>query len=314
MPALTLTIDAADEWAEEQRQAGRRVVFTNGVYDLVHPGHIEYLEAAKAAGDVLIVAVNSDRSLTIINTGGANRLFANVEFSNPTFYSAQDGHQDYLSNAHAPFTFGVSRCPLTDSSDGILKRPATDPVLIEAVDENSFWTWKNSLQVVDGRGSTIPIPDKVRLYFKAGAGHLGIHGLLSPPLAPRGFMGECQYAAQALNAPAFNPQSTIRNPHCYPCLRRRSRLRKKLSSASKWSPCRPDEKQWKNPRLSSHLNDAVFSALNGDLAQVTGPFPFKATPQPTSTSDSLCRALRSSIWCWSKRPVMGSIRISTPPR
>ena len=62
-PAPVLTIDAAALWAEEQRRAGRRVVFTNGVYDLVHPGHIEYLEAAKAAGDVLIVAVNSDRSV-----------------------------------------------------------------------------------------------------------------------------------------------------------------------------------------------------------------------------------------------------------
>jgi rfaE bifunctional protein nucleotidyltransferase chain/domain len=63
MPAPVLTIDAAATWAGDQRRAGRRVVFTNGVYDLVHPGHIEYLEAAKAAGDVLIVAVNSDRSV-----------------------------------------------------------------------------------------------------------------------------------------------------------------------------------------------------------------------------------------------------------
>jgi rfaE bifunctional protein nucleotidyltransferase chain/domain len=63
MPAPILTIDAAAMWAEDQHRAGRRVVFTNGVYDLVHPGHIEYLEAARAAGDVLIVAVNSDRSV-----------------------------------------------------------------------------------------------------------------------------------------------------------------------------------------------------------------------------------------------------------
>jgi D-beta-D-heptose 7-phosphate kinase/D-beta-D-heptose 1-phosphate adenosyltransferase len=61
--AAILTVDTAAAWAEDQRRAGRRVVFTNGVYDLVHPGHIEYLEAARAAGDVLIVAVNSDRSV-----------------------------------------------------------------------------------------------------------------------------------------------------------------------------------------------------------------------------------------------------------
>ena len=63
MSAPVLTLDAAATWAEDQRRAGRRVVFTNGVYDLVHPGHIDYLEAAKAAGDVLVVAVNSDRSV-----------------------------------------------------------------------------------------------------------------------------------------------------------------------------------------------------------------------------------------------------------
>jgi rfaE bifunctional protein nucleotidyltransferase chain/domain len=63
MPAPILSIAAAADWADGQRRAGRRVVFTNGVYDLVHPGHIDYLEAAKAAGDVLIVAVNSDRSV-----------------------------------------------------------------------------------------------------------------------------------------------------------------------------------------------------------------------------------------------------------
>jgi D-beta-D-heptose 7-phosphate kinase/D-beta-D-heptose 1-phosphate adenosyltransferase len=38
-------------------------VFTNGVFDLVHPGHVTYLAAARAEGDVLIVAVNSDRSV-----------------------------------------------------------------------------------------------------------------------------------------------------------------------------------------------------------------------------------------------------------
>jgi D-beta-D-heptose 7-phosphate kinase/D-beta-D-heptose 1-phosphate adenosyltransferase len=38
-------------------------VFTNGVFDLLHPGHVRYLKAARAQGDVLVVAVNSDRSV-----------------------------------------------------------------------------------------------------------------------------------------------------------------------------------------------------------------------------------------------------------
>jgi D-beta-D-heptose 7-phosphate kinase/D-beta-D-heptose 1-phosphate adenosyltransferase len=58
-----LTTDAIGAFAAEVRQAGRRVVFTNGVFDLLHPGHVRYLQAASREGDVLIVAVNSDRSV-----------------------------------------------------------------------------------------------------------------------------------------------------------------------------------------------------------------------------------------------------------
>jgi len=52
--------------AEAARQHGRRVVFTNGVFDLLHPGHIRYLQAARALGDLLIVGINSDRSVRAI--------------------------------------------------------------------------------------------------------------------------------------------------------------------------------------------------------------------------------------------------------
>ena len=61
MPVLSL--DGAADLAAAERLAGRRVVFTNGVFDLLHPGHVRYLQAARAHGDVLIVAVNSDRSV-----------------------------------------------------------------------------------------------------------------------------------------------------------------------------------------------------------------------------------------------------------
>lgn len=56
----------AERWVEAHHQARRRVVFTNGVFDLIHPGHVRYLQAARAEGDVLIVGVNSDRSVRAI--------------------------------------------------------------------------------------------------------------------------------------------------------------------------------------------------------------------------------------------------------
>lgn len=46
-----------------QRPAGHRVVFTNGCFDLLHPGHLRTLEAARKLGDVLIVGLNSDRGV-----------------------------------------------------------------------------------------------------------------------------------------------------------------------------------------------------------------------------------------------------------
>lgn len=45
------------------RAAGRRIVFTNGVFDILHPGHLRYLQAARRHGDLLIVGLNSDASV-----------------------------------------------------------------------------------------------------------------------------------------------------------------------------------------------------------------------------------------------------------
>ena len=61
--AQSLGLDAALALVSRVREGGGTVVFTNGVFDLVHPGHVRYLKAARALGDALIVGVNSDRSV-----------------------------------------------------------------------------------------------------------------------------------------------------------------------------------------------------------------------------------------------------------
>ena len=53
------------------KASGKKVVFTNGVFDLIHAGHVDYLVKAKALGDVLIVGLNSDESVKRIK--GENR-------------------------------------------------------------------------------------------------------------------------------------------------------------------------------------------------------------------------------------------------
>ena len=62
-PPSILPVDAAAAWAESLHRDARRLVFTNGVFDIVHPGHVRYLRDARALGDALVVAVNSDRSV-----------------------------------------------------------------------------------------------------------------------------------------------------------------------------------------------------------------------------------------------------------
>jgi D-beta-D-heptose 7-phosphate kinase/D-beta-D-heptose 1-phosphate adenosyltransferase len=66
-----LSLDEALKERERLRSAGRSLVFTNGVFDLLHPGHIRYLEQAKSLGDALLVALNSDRSVQTLK--GPNR-------------------------------------------------------------------------------------------------------------------------------------------------------------------------------------------------------------------------------------------------
>jgi D-glycero-beta-D-manno-heptose 1-phosphate adenylyltransferase len=55
--------DEAAAFATEVQSGGGVVVFTNGVFDLIHPGHVRYLQDARALGDALVVAINSDRSV-----------------------------------------------------------------------------------------------------------------------------------------------------------------------------------------------------------------------------------------------------------
>lgn len=60
------------------RAAGKRLVFTNGVFDLLHVGHVRYLAQARALGDALVVAINSDRTVRELK-GPERPLFAQNE-------------------------------------------------------------------------------------------------------------------------------------------------------------------------------------------------------------------------------------------
>jgi rfaE bifunctional protein nucleotidyltransferase chain/domain len=58
-----VTLEETRRLVGELRSAGKTIVFTNGVFDLLHPGHLRYLQQARSLGDALIVGLNSDRSV-----------------------------------------------------------------------------------------------------------------------------------------------------------------------------------------------------------------------------------------------------------
>ncbi|HEV8429210.1 MAG TPA: D-glycero-beta-D-manno-heptose 1-phosphate adenylyltransferase [Pyrinomonadaceae bacterium] len=60
------------------RAAGKRLVFTNGVFDLLHVGHVRYLAQARALGDALVVAINSDKTVRELK-GPARPIFDQAE-------------------------------------------------------------------------------------------------------------------------------------------------------------------------------------------------------------------------------------------
>lgn len=73
-----VSLSDAQRLVDELRKTGKRIVFTNGVFDLLHPGHLRYLKAARAEGDALIVGVNSDRSVRA-NKGPARPVTPEAE-------------------------------------------------------------------------------------------------------------------------------------------------------------------------------------------------------------------------------------------
>lgn len=70
MMTKIVSIEALIKERERLRREGKRLVFTNGCFDLLHPGHVRYLSQARSRGDALVVALNSDRSVRALKGEG----------------------------------------------------------------------------------------------------------------------------------------------------------------------------------------------------------------------------------------------------
>jgi hypothetical protein len=127
---------------------------------------------------------------------GTDRVFINVRFADPNVFSDQDVHHDYLQTSYPPFTYAVTTDPISGITDGVLKRPATDPLVFQIDDSSEIWQLRGSLNVVDGLGNPVPLPNNVRLYYNSGMAHGFITGGLRAP-AP-GHSTRCQNPTPSL--------------------------------------------------------------------------------------------------------------------
>jgi len=186
-----------------------------------------------------------------LNIPGTHRLFANVEFADPNTYSRQDDRQDFLSTSVAPLTYGVTTDPISGVRDGILKRPATDPLVFQTDSANEFWNMKASLNVANGLGKPIAIPKNVRLYFHSSYSHVGGVGLFSPP-GPAVGVGSTATCQQATNSGAQGPTH-----------------RALLVALDAWADAGIEPPKSNYPRLGDDDDDAREDDENGERQQET---------------------------------------------
>jgi len=79
MPENVMTAAQLIPVLEQARRDNKRIVFTNGCFDLMHIGHTRYLQAAKALGDLLVVGVNSDASVRSLNKAPDRPIVAEAQ-------------------------------------------------------------------------------------------------------------------------------------------------------------------------------------------------------------------------------------------
>jgi hypothetical protein len=191
---------------------------------------------------------------------GTDRVFINVRFADPNVYSGQDDRHDFLQNSHPPFTYAMATDPLTGIHDGIMKRPATDPLLFHVDSATEFWQLRASLNVVDANLHPVPAPKNVRLYFISSTSHgFGVGGLLA-------------------RAPATNPRCALPAPSAAGDL-----ARPLLAAMDAWADGRVEPPATNYPRLEDGTLVTVDEA-RAAFPAIPG-LRFPASPNPLERLD-----------------------------
>ncbi len=139
--------------------------------------------------------------------GGTDRVFINVRFADPNTWSDEDDRHNFLQSSYPPFTYGVTTDPLSGITEGIMKRPATDPLVFQTDSGSEFWQLRGSLNVANGEGRPDPaLPPNVRLYLNSSMAH----GYRTSGLTPSGVVGPGSNVLCQDSTPGVSTAESIR--------------------------------------------------------------------------------------------------------
>lgn len=147
---LCKDIDELKNLSQQWKQAGEKVVFTNGVFDILHLGHVDYLEKSKALGTKLIVAINSDASVKRLGKGDERPV--NPEFARATIISAlRCVDATIIFSDDTPFNLITELMP-----DILVKGGDYDPEETDS-SKKSFIVGSPEIKAAGGRVVAIPL-------------------------------------------------------------------------------------------------------------------------------------------------------------
>ena len=138
-------IPQLDQWKKE----GKKIVFTNGVFDILHVGHVTYLQQAKSLGDVLIVGLNDDDSVRKLNKGPERPI--NDEQSRKKVLEALRAVDGVvIFKQETPLALILSIQPDVLVKGGDYDPDQTDPTHKQyMVGSKEVKSWGGSVQVID---------------------------------------------------------------------------------------------------------------------------------------------------------------------
>ena len=114
------------------------------------------------------------------HVAGAGKMWMNHRFANIVLLPGQEHENHFSPVDRFPFSYTVSTDHFTGRTDGILKRPETDPKVIHTDTACEYWHRRASLVHTDTRGNDLPQPDNVRIYFWASSQHFAAPHVAAP--------------------------------------------------------------------------------------------------------------------------------------